>query len=130
MNKKPERVKKLFEEFLNSKREVEKKLCEEIGMKYEDPFADVRYYTDKKMEYEHNDDASKGWTGVLSHIVDKTPEDTHLLLLVTFDGAGYDYFTYDSSPSYTDEFEKILKKKGMDIIIEHCNNWAFVVCEN
>jgi len=127
-----EKVKKTFIGFLNSEREKEKEYYKDFKYhKYSDPFADVQVKTDKVMEYKHNDDESKGWTGVMSYM-DKKPKDSNVVIVVTYDGAGYDYF----SPSgdylkgrYTDDFQKMLDKKfGKEKYhIEHNNNWSFSV---
>jgi hypothetical protein len=123
-----ETVGKLFEQFLNEQRAKDKKLMDEIGITYQDPFEDVRWHTDKAFEYTTNHDESKGWTGTMTSLRPKTKAD-NILLAVTYDGAGYDYFTYDSPMNYADKFIQYAKKKGYNIHIEHATNWAFAVYE-
>ncbi len=97
------------------------------------PFADTQILTDKVMTYEHNSDESKGWTGTRSNISEK-PKDSNVVLLVTYDGVGYYYFSYCAdfgSGMLTDKLQEELKKRfGDRFNIEHCNNWAFEVYDN
>lgn len=94
---------------------------------WKDAFDDTKIYTDKIMTYEHNKDESKGWTGTMSSISEK-PKDSNVVILVTYDGAGYDLLSISEGATVTNQFEKELRKKfGDRFSIEHCNNWAFEV---
>lgn len=92
-----------------------------------DAFNDTIIHTDKVMTYESNQDASKGWTGTMSSISDK-PKKSNVVILVTYDGAGYDLLSQNEGAIATHQFEKGLKQKfGDRFHIEFCNNWAFEV---
>lgn len=97
------------------------------------PFADTIIHTDKVMTYEHNDDVSKGWTGTMSNITDK-PKDSNVVILVSYDGAGYDFLSCEAEYGrgmITNQLqEKLEKKFGERFNIEHCNNWAFEVFDS
>ena len=54
---------KIIIAFIKSEMEkVRKEYGEKFIKSYGDPFADVKFQTNKVMEYQHNSDASKGWT--------------------------------------------------------------------
>ena len=91
-------------------------------------FDDVRVLTTKEMVYEHNDDPSRGWTGTMSGIEAKK-KNSNQVMLVTYDGAGYDFFSVNEGASLTNKFQEMLDKKfGKDKFhIEHSTNWAFEV---
>lgn len=117
---------------MNKERASSKKI---LGRLYDsDPFADVRIHLDKDMSYESNSDASRGWTGTLSGMVPKKKE-SNVVMLVTYDGAGHEFFSVDSEMSYgkngnlTDQFQHALDKKFGEgkYHIEHNTGWSFSV---
>ena len=91
-------------------------------------FDDVMVLTTKEMQYESNNDASRGWTGTMSGIAPKK-KNSNQVMLVTYDGAGYDFFSVNEGASLTNKFQDMLDKKfGKDKFhIEHSTNWAFEV---
>jgi hypothetical protein len=111
-----------------SKKVLGEKLHEKFKKDYGDDFADVKVYTDKVMKYEYNDDPSRGWTGTMSYM-DKKPKDSNVVMVVTYDGAGYDYFSINEGGKLTQKFQEALDKKfGKGRYhIEHNNNWSFSV---
>ena len=126
-------VKQEFLNFLDKKREEEHKFEKGIFSgkhTFDDPFADVKIYTDKEMATELNSDESKGWTGAMPYMKPKE-KGSNVVALVTYDGAGYDYFSYSGDyPSLrlTEKFQKLLDNKfGKKYVIEDYTNWAFQV---
>ncbi len=124
------------QQVVNILKDIMKKENNEISKllgRKDDLFEDVKLYTNKTITYESNNDPSKGWTGTMSSITDK-PNDSNCILLVTYDGAGYDYLSYNADyggPLVTKKFEEALKKKfGSRFNIEHSTNWAFEVYED
>jgi hypothetical protein len=97
--------------------------------KYGSSFEDVKIYTNKVMDYETNDDESKGWTGVMPYLKNK-PKGSSVVILVTYDGAGHDYFTQWNGYLTNVFAEKLQKRFGDRFGIEHNTNWAFVVYDN
>ena len=64
------RVREIFEKLLDEEREVHRKIDEEIGSKYSDPFADTKIYTGKYMETEHVGGEGQGYEGFLPTLKD------------------------------------------------------------
>lgn len=96
-----EKVAQVVNGVLDSIRERERKMGEEIGIEYRDPCADCRVIV----------------------------EDDHVVL--TYDGAGYDYFSYHSEfGGYTadrDALREALDELDGDIYFEDRNNWSLSV---
>lgn len=120
MPRREKRLKEAVEDFIEGIRSMERKMCDECQLPYSDPLADVRLDTD--------------------------PESG--LLRLAYDGAGYHYFSSNSSEemyllmrdaarefgyplpdpskikSPRDRFEAMLKTLGY--YAEDCNNWSMV----
>jgi len=88
-----------------------------------DEFADTLIFGNKIIQHETNLDKSKGWTGTLSGLADK-PRNSNCLLIVTFDGAGYDHFTMDNPYSIPEKLNNYFNENHLPIIVEYETNWA------
>lgn len=117
-------VKALFEKTLTKYRKSEKEVSGDVDIKYKDPFAGTEYYTDKVMIHKSSR------YGIISS-VHKKPRESNVLLLVTYDGTGYDLLSlkaYYGGGIARKDFEKLLKKKyGDKVYIEHNTSWSFSV---
>lgn len=108
--------------------DIENKLPKRWRKKHGKAFADTKIYVDKEMKTVTNFDESKGWTGRMSHIVDKKDDD--VLVLVTYDGAGYEYWSSNGGGEgyLLEQLRKIiLKKYGDKVWVEEYTTWAFEV---
>lgn len=127
------KVRQIFEQLLDEEREAHKKIDAEVGSKYSDPFADTRIYTGKHMETKHVGGEGQGYEGYLPEILDNNKEHDNCLLVVTYDGAGYDYLSYETDfgeGMVTMKFIKRLKESGLRAHLEHFCRWAFCVYED
>lgn len=120
-------VREMFETLLDGERQMHMDVSKEGGFDYDDPYADVRLYSDKEMVAEILD--GPGLSGVMPKLVPKK-KNSRCLLVVTFDGAGYDYLS--SNAEYgggitTHKFRKLLMAAKLPVFIEDYCNWAFVV---
>lgn len=88
-----------------------------------DEFADTLILGNKVIQHEYNNDESKGWTGTLSGLAPK-PKDSNCLLVVTFDGAGYDHFTMDNPYSIVEKLTTYFREHKYPIAIEYETSWA------
>jgi len=130
-NTKPQEIETLLKDMMEKKdEEFDKIMGSDYTKKYgkSKSFDDVKIYTDKEMSHEYNKDPSKGWTGTMSGIAPKK-KDSNVVLLVTYDGAGYESFSVNEGAVLTEKFQKMLDKKfGKEkYSIEHETNWAFSV---
>ena len=132
-NKLSAKVREIFEKLLNEERETHKKIDAEIGSKYSDPFADTKVYTGKHMETKHVGGEGQNYEGYISEVVDNNKEHNHCLLVVTYDGAGYDFLSYETDYGVgmvTTKFIKQLEESGLKVMLEHFCRWAFCVYED
>jgi len=132
-NKLSAKVREIFEKLLNEERETHKKIDAEIGSEYSDPFADTKVYTGKHMETKHVGGEGQNYEGYLPEIVDNNKEHNHCLLVVTYDGAGYDFLSYETDYGVgmvTTKFIKQLEESGLKVMLEHFCRWAFCVYED
>jgi len=119
------RVREIFEKLLSEEREAHKEIDADS-----DPFADTRIHSDKHMETEHVGGEGHGYEGYLPEIVDNNKEHNNCLMVVTYDGAGYDYLSYeaDYDEGYvTKKFRKRLEEARLPVTLEHFCKWAFCV---
>jgi hypothetical protein len=123
-----ERIKKILLDLMGKETKwTEREFGKDWTEKYGTGFDDVKLYTDKEMESEYNTDERRGWTGTLSGVTDKK-KDSNVVLLVTYDGDGYDQFSINEGARLTDKFQKELEKRyGDRFQIEHYTNWSFQV---
>jgi hypothetical protein len=121
-------VREMFEKLLSEEREAHKKIDVDG-----DPFADTRIYSDKYMVTEHVGGAGRGYEGFIPTLMDKDKAHSNCLLVVTYDGAGYDYLSYETDfgeGMVTAKFIKRLKEARLPVILEHFCKWAFCVYED
>lgn len=123
---------RLIVDFLRKKMKSIESLNDDAWRKrYGKTFGDVKILTNEVMGSEYNRDESKGWTGSMS-FVKKKPKDSNVVLLITYDGAGYDYFSMESEHAIMmSALEKFLKQKfGDRYTLEHYTNWALQIYDN
>jgi len=123
-----QKVKGIFEQLIEDYRGKARKFDEEIGCPYQDPFADTRWYTGKRMTTHHC--TGEGYEAYLPEIVDNDEENNNCLLVVTYDGAGYDFLSLNADYGegiITKKFINNLKEQNLDVILDHYCNWAFCV---
>ena len=105
-----EQIARVFENFIESKRAIERKMFEEINVSYSDPFADTVITIEK------------------DHVK------------VTFDGMGYDYLSFQAGVGHPltgewirtgdrnqDRLIQQLKAIDAGLGIENINSWSFGV---
>jgi hypothetical protein len=122
------KVRKIFENILDEERELHKKIDADS-----DPFADTKIYSDKYMESEHVGGEGQGYEGFIPTLRDKDKAHSYCLLVVTYDGAGYDYLsdrTDFGEGMVTKKFRERLKAAGLKVMLEHFCKWAFCVYED
>lgn len=81
---------------------------------------DLQIFTDKILASKHSD---VGWTVEMK---DK-PKDSNVLLMITYDGGAYDYFSYESPGNgmITQKLDKKLKERfGKNVMREDYTSWA------
>lgn len=112
--------------FLEGIRDADRQSCEEIGIEFKDPLADV------KLSMGGTDYVYTTGGGEHIHSGESNAE-----VSLTFDGAGYDYFSYCSegiyvpelgksfppmSEKYREQLDAIAKKHGY--YFEDVTNWS------
>jgi len=82
---------------------------------------DLQIFTDKKLKSKHSD---VGWT---VEMIDK-PKDSNVLLMITYDGGAYDYFSPEADYGggmITKALDKKLKERfGKNVLREDYTSWA------
>jgi hypothetical protein len=123
----------VLESIRNDDKRMEKEVDESIGEKFDeskwkDPLADVMVYSDKDMITRH------GEFGYSPELIEKKST-SNTLAIITYDGAGYDYFSREGEIGWTGRtppalglLEKKLKQKyGDKVMVEPYTNWALGV---